>query len=211
MRRRQQGFTLIEILVVIAIIATLVAAVSVTVPLVQERNRRLGCQKNLKELGTLFSSYRMEKQGKPKYDGVSMLLYFRVMRNEVKKGQETLYFCPGDQTMTPPTTPEQQAKYDDVNLDDPPTDLCSYSVRDFTNYPLKAETPDLEIIACDRQGADGRTQHHDGGLVVLYNDGSSKWMDREALGLSAEAPIVVGPGSEHDQLKKVIYTPDRKE
>jgi prepilin-type N-terminal cleavage/methylation domain-containing protein len=211
MRRRQQGFTLIEILVVIAIIATLVAAVSVTVPLVQERNRRLGCQRNLKELGTLFLTYQQEKQGKPRYDGASMFLYFRVSKSDVQKGQETVFTCPGDQSVTPPTTPELQAKYDEIDLTNPPADVCSYAVRDFTNYPMSMDSKELEIIACDKQGNDGRTAHHQDGLVILYKDGSSKFMDRDSLGLSAEAPIVVGPGSEHDLLKKVIYAPDRKE
>lgn len=211
MRRRELGFTLIEILVVIAIIATLVAAVSVTVPLVQERNRRLNCQRNMKELGTVFTLYQQENQGRPPYDGVSMFLYFRVKDSAIKEGQETLLICPGDNQAVNPTTPELQSDYDDIDLSNPRNNMCSYAVRNFTDHPLLRESKKIQIVACDRQGLDGRTAHHDNGLVILYDDGAAKFMTREDLGLSRDDPIVVGPGSEHELLKQVVYIPSSKE
>jgi prepilin-type N-terminal cleavage/methylation domain-containing protein len=212
MRRRERGFTLIEILVVIAIIATLVAAVSVTIPLVQDRNNRLACAKNLKEVGTLFINYQQEHQGRPKYDGVAMFLYFRVTSNDIRKNEESVLICPGDQQVINPNTPELQAKYDDeVDLTNPPDDMCSYAVRDFTTYPLSVEAKEAQIVACDRNGNNGRTLHHRDGLNILYDNGASKFMSREDLGISGDADIVVGPASEHELLKQVVYIPNKKE
>ncbi len=212
MRRRERGFTLIEILVVIAIIATLVAAVSVTIPLVQDRNQRLACAKNLKEVGTLFINYNQENQGRPKYDGVSMFLYFRVTTKDIRKKEEAVLVCPGDQQVANPSAPETQAKYDDeVDLTNPPDDLCSYAVRDFSNHALSVESDEAQIIACDRNGLNGRTLHHRDGVNVLYDNGSAKFMSREDLGISGNADVVVGPTSEHEMLKQVVYIPNKKE
>ena len=56
----------------------------------------------------------------------------------------------------------------------------------------------------DRQGDDGRTPHHDGGLNVLYADGAVKFLRRAELGLAGDAPIVVGRASEHPVLSTVV-------
>ena len=64
MRRRESGFTLIEIMVVMAIIAGLMAAISLGIPVVQERSRRLTCAQNLSDMGKLYNLWRMEKSPK---------------------------------------------------------------------------------------------------------------------------------------------------
>jgi len=212
MRRSEQGFTLIEIMVVIAIIATLVAAVSLGIPLVKERSQKLQCQRNLADLGTLFTTYRLEKPGKPKYSGVALFLWFR-MKKDVPKGEEEKLLCPGDQSAKFPSAPEDRDAYDDITLSDPPTDMCSYAVRDFNKYPLKQDAGEKQIVACDRQGQDNRTMHHKDGLMVLWDNGGANFMDREGLGLSigSEDPIVVGPDSEQPFLKQVIVVAESKE
>lgn len=212
MRRSEKGFTLIEIMVVIAIIATLVAAVSLGIPLVQERSNRLQCARNLSDFGTLFTNWRLEKPGKPKYSGVALFLWFRKKR-DIREGEEEKLLCPGDQSVLFPADAEDRAKYNEVDLKNPPTDMCSYAVRDFNKYPLSQDSGKIQIIACDRQGNDGRTMHHKGGITVLYDSGSAKFLEKEALGVSMgdDDPIVVGPTTDHEMLKKVIVVPDSKE
>ncbi len=211
MRRGEHGFTLIEIMVVIAIIAGLGAAVSLGIPVVQERSNRLTCQQNLSDLGKLFITWRQENPNKPPYSGAALFLYFR-QKGEILKGDESKLICPGDQGVIRPDTPDQQDRYDDVDLQDIPDDMCSYAVRDFRNYPLLVDAKELQIIACDRNGVNGHTMQHKDGLVMLRDNGSAQYMDREKLGISGDAEIVVGPDSGHDKLKRVVHKADaRKE
>lgn len=211
MRKSAQGFTLIEIMVVIAIIAGLIGTVVILVPQMQERQRRLTCQQNLRQLGTMYVTMRSEKMGKPPYDGQALFLSWRTKAGIIKKGSESVLICPGDNGVTVPNTPELQAKYDDIDLANAPLDMCSYAVRNFTQHPISVESPTNEVIACDRNGSDGRTAHHQDGVNMVFDDASCRLLNREELGVSADSPIVVGPESSNDQLKKVVYNVQRKE
>lgn len=211
MRRREQGFTLIEIMVVIAIIAGLIGTVVVVVPQMQERQKRLTCQQNLNQLGSLFSMRSMEKPGKPKYDGVSLFLSWRKTKDLIQGGKEDVLLCPGDYGVKALDSDDARKAYDDIDLANPPTDMCSYAVRDFTNSPIPAEKKDAEILACDRQGPDGKTMHHNNGINVVYDDGQVKFFERGEIGISPDEPIVVGADAKYPMLKKVIYAGKKKD
>ena len=205
MRRKAQGFTLIEIMVVIAIIAGLIGTVAIIVPQMQEKQRRFTCQNNLSQLGGIFVAERTEKMGKPKYDGVALWLSWRANGSKIREGQEAVLICPGDNGIASPDSPDAKQKYTEVDLKNPATDLCSYTSRDFSTYPLSNESTKVQIIGCDRNGPDGRTAHHKNGLNAVFDDGSSRFMEREELGISGDDPIVVGPESSNDTLKQVVY------
>lgn len=205
MRRKTQGFTLIEIMVVIAIIAGLIGTVAIIVPQMQEKQRRFGCQNNLQQLGGLFVEMTTEKSGRPPYVGQALWLSWRSKKSKIMSGQENILICPGDSNIVSPDSPEQKAKYDSVDLKNPGTDLCSYASRDFESHGISRDQTELELIGCDRQGPDGRTAHHKNGLVIAYSDGSARFVEREELGISGDDPIVVGPESSNDKLKKAIY------
>jgi prepilin-type N-terminal cleavage/methylation domain-containing protein len=213
MRRTAQGFTLIEIMVVIAIIAGLVTTVAVVVPKMQETAKQNSCMGNLQELGHIYLMAEQENRGKAqKYSGVALWLSYR-KDFTVKRGEEKALMCPGDPVVRAPDTPEDQKKWDNVDLDNPTGDLCSYAARDFRNYPLNVESQDKEIIGCDRQGPDGKTMHHNGVIICVFAGGDAQKMSREQLGLASDTshPIVIGPEAEAPMLKKVIYKATKHE
>lgn len=204
MRRKAKGFTLIEIMVVIAIIAGLIGTVAIIVPQMQEKQKRFQCANNLSQLGGIFVAERTEKTGKPKYDGSALFLSWRVNGSKIKQGQESVLICPGDEGISAADTPEQRQRYDDVDLKSIPNDLCSYAVRDFSNFPLQAESKKQQLIACDRNGPQGKTMHHKNGLNMVFDDGSAVFQERESLGVASDVVIVVGPDATNEDLKQVI-------
>jgi len=211
MRRRAQGFTLIEIMVVIAIIAGLIGTVAIIVPQMQEKQKRLTCANNLSQLGQTFVIERTEKAGKPKYDGQALWLSWRVKGLKIQEGQEKVLICPGDNGITMPDTPEASKKYNDIDLGSPPNDMCSYASRDFSSFPLSNESKAIQLIGCDRNGPDGKTAHHKDGITIVFDSGTTEFYDREKLGVSPNDPIVVGPESSHEMLKQAVYTKQKKD
>ena len=120
--------------------------------------------------------------------------------------------CPGDAA----AYVEAPDVYDVIDLTDAAAiePLCSYAFRDLARYPIDADGTDPATgapawIACDRQGLDGRTPHHDGGLNVLLADGAVLFKTHADLGLAPDAPIVVGPDSPHPDLRKMVFLPAR--
>lgn len=210
-RSGAQGFTLIEIMVVIAIIAGLIGTVAIIVPTMQEKQRKFQCQQNLSQLGQIFVSERSEKAGKPKYDGQALWLSWRVTGKHIKEGQENVLLCPGDPGISPVDTPEAKAAYNDIDLKSPPADMCSYAARDFSAHNLQNESKKVQIIGCDRNGSDGQTAHHKNGLMIVFDDGSCRFVERDELGITGDDPIVVGPSSSNEWLKQVVYNKVRND
>ncbi len=60
MRRRRQAFTLLELLLVVAVIAVLIALLLPSVRSAREPARRMNCQSHLKQIGVAIYNYRDE-------------------------------------------------------------------------------------------------------------------------------------------------------
>ncbi len=73
MLRREQGFTLIEILVVITIIAALVGMVTLVIPKGQEAKNRVQCMNNLRQIGALLVT-KNAGSGVIPYSGAAFVL-----------------------------------------------------------------------------------------------------------------------------------------
>jgi prepilin-type N-terminal cleavage/methylation domain-containing protein len=208
MRRTAQGFTLIEIMVVIAIIAGLVTTVAIVVPRMQETQKQTTCMNNLSQLGQIYLLEAGENRGRAqKYSGVALWLSYRKGTKHIQRGDERALICPGDQGVAAPDTPDDQKKWDNADLDNPPSGLCSYAARDFKAYPMNVESPDKEIVGCDRQGEDGKTMHHKNVIIIAFDHGDAQKMTREELGLSSDTEhgIAIGPEAENKMLQKVVY------
>lgn len=63
MRRTACGFTLIEVLVVVAIIAVLLAVLLPSLSRARHQSRRTVCQSNLHQIGTIWNMYAAEQRG----------------------------------------------------------------------------------------------------------------------------------------------------
>ena len=65
MLAKRRGFTLVELLVVVAIIGVLVALLLPAVQAAREASRRTSCQNNLKQMGLAFLNYESARGGLP--------------------------------------------------------------------------------------------------------------------------------------------------
>jgi prepilin-type N-terminal cleavage/methylation domain-containing protein len=204
-RRPQGGFTLVEILVVITIIAALIGLVATVVPKAQEANRKTQCANNLRQIGSALVVRITENKSLGTHGGSAMLL--NLLKNgSTRKGEESIFLCPGDTISRGQnlSDPEFRKKYESFTLDAFDPLLTSYAGRNRKQYPLRFDSNEKLELAVDCQGSDGATGHHRNGVNVLYDDGSVTFLDREALEMTAnpDEPIVVGPSSSHEILRK---------
>ena len=204
--RGEAGFTLVEILVVITIIAALIGIVAAVIPQAQQASRKLQCANNLKQIGGMLVE-RSTAKGLGTRGGAAMLLNVYKL-GMIRKGDERVFLCPGDIIIRGQNIddPEFRKKYEAIDLDHVDPLLCSYAGRNRKLYKILPDAREKQAWACDCQGDDGRTGHHKGGLNVLYDDASVVFMDRESLGLQPEDPIIVGNESTHELLRQFILT-----
>jgi len=116
---RRKGFTLVELLVVIGIIALLIAILMPALSRAREQTQRVSCLSNLRQLGTAMMMYVQDNKGRFPAAGVGVMdedwIYWHAGRNRDEaplvryhggKFIEKLYRCPSDvienrRTMTP--------------------------------------------------------------------------------------------------------------
>jgi len=180
-----RGFTLVEILVVIAIMSALIAMVASAVSRAGPAKNRLVCMNNLRQMGGLLAAASLEGRTRA-IPGAGYLLQLRA-RGEVLEGDERVFFCPQDPAFEETGKPGLSARYARLDLERPPEGLCSYRVRDFRRFPVRPDSPRREPVAV--------CPHHADGVAVLYADGTAAFLGREALGLRPEDAVVIGPSS----------------
>ncbi|MHC4469916.1 MAG: type II secretion system protein [Planctomycetota bacterium] len=211
MLRREKGFTLIEILVVITIIAALVGMVTLVIPQANKAKEKSVCMNNLKNIGDILIAKKAGK-GWVKYSGAAFLLQ---IANEVKDEDLVVYVCPGEEGNPDDPRPESGSAefiemYRSMKLQEGVEDrYTSYSGPNWKQFPEKRagrESLKTRIIGCDkcRDGA----PHHD-GIVVLYDTSKVGFMELEELTGHDEEQglIIVGGDSPDERLQKMCFFP----
>jgi len=197
MKVREDGFTLIEVLVVIAILATLAGFVALMIPGVQGKATKLQCQDQVRNLVGLLESANAQRY--PEHGGPNLLLYL-VVKGQVR-GQDALntLFCPGDLNESLKDAGGVEA-YDKLDLKlREYGHLTSYAAREQRDPKKRARKGAMppQVLICD----DSEDHHGGKGIVIGLTGGAAKWRDKvDDYELDLKAPLIIGEGSPVEEL-----------
>ncbi|MHC4957881.1 MAG: type II secretion system protein [Planctomycetota bacterium] len=202
MRRRESGFTLIEILVVVSIIATLAGLVSVVIPWAFFKRDVMVCTNNVSQVVGLLESSDSSRY--PNEKGPNLLLYLVAKGQVAGRDGLELLFCPGDQEESLGEAGGEAAYADlDFKKLGEYGALTSYAARDQSDPKVRAKkgrVPAVILVADDSE------DHHDNrGIVVGLTGGQAKWRDKvDDYDMTSDAPLTVGGGSDIPELQALV-------
>jgi len=197
---KQNGFTLIEILVVVTIIGVLAGLVVVLIPKGQFEAQKTECMSNVRQIVGLLEVG--EKY--PNYAGPGMLLYL-VKKGDINRDQDKLglLFCPGDVNGWDLSGGVEAYKDLDLTKRGEYDALTSYAARDMKNKQCVVRKGDssTQVLVADET----EEYHQKKGLVVGINGGAAKWRDKvDFYGIDIETPLTIGEGSDQDELRCLV-------
>jgi len=197
MKDREAGMTLIEILVVITIIATIAGMATVLINVGNENRIKYAC---IQHVGQLVGLLESTPGRYPQHDGPNLVLYF-VKKGEIAgKDSLELLFCPGDldESLTQAGGVEAYRNLD-LSLKGEYGHLTSYAARAMTDRDCRVPrgTPIPTVLVAD----DSEDHHFGKGLVVGLTGGAAKYRDKvDDYDMDRETPLFVGEGSTVEEL-----------
>jgi prepilin-type N-terminal cleavage/methylation domain-containing protein len=227
---RTRGFSLVELLVVVGIIALLIGILLPSLSRAREASRRAECLSNLRQVGIAFRFYALDNRDQVPlgYRSGNMQFNSMVFSNTAKKfvlfgwlynaglmKSPKAFFCPSEndpkslfntpQNPWPPGDPAFQV-YEgygcrpEVELPDDPVPTAV--MPRLNKFKNKAVIADLTAIV---NRVDTR---HRIGINVLYGDGSGKWMERKPFGEDLKNCTVISAVN-NDRQTRIWGTLDR--
>ena len=196
----KSGFTLVELMVVIAIIAAILAIALPTLMSGREKANAVLCQNNLKEIYNTIHMFKMEREYYPKESGVRFFLapwHRKILEQDPKNAK--IYVCPGDENLLQRIEGDYgviQRELED--WDYVSSDFTSYAGRNQKDYPLDFKRPASEPIVCDD---DEGGLNHANQVNILYLSGA---IDRFLLTDMAEGEeFLVGEESVFETFQRL--------
>lgn len=193
----RRAFTLIEILVVLTIIATLGGLVSTLVTTSTNQSHRMECSHNVRQLVGL-----LEFTGSRRYPAVNgpELLHYLVLRGELAGADALqLLFCPGDFE----ESLEQAGGEAGVTAIAKGEDFAratSYAGRALKEPGCHASRSANKAVVLLSDDSDDH--HHGKGMVVGLTGGSVRWRDKiDDYKLGRDETIAVGSSSAVEELR----------
>lgn len=207
-RSTRSGFTLVEILVVITIIASLMALSVPVYQNVQDNARSTSCKNNLRQMILTMGNMKEQRlKGRwPKERGIQFLLtlakYDMVAPKDMK-----VFLCPGtsdDNVAAGNVEKTPGSAYADWDDLDPTT--ISYAGRDNVEFPINKNRENEEVIASDDN--DNRANHRTTTNYVFADSTPASFdiIDAEERGydLGGLDYILIGPESPFEEFQKLL-------
>jgi prepilin-type N-terminal cleavage/methylation domain-containing protein len=170
-RGSTKGFTLVELMVVIAIIAAIIALVLPTLMRGKDQANATLCQAHLSEIGKSLLLFKTQRDHYPKESGIRFFLApwnRKVLEKDPKNAK--IYVCPGDENLLQ----RIEGDYGIVaqELEDWEyfsSDYTSYAGRDQKRFPIDFNNPTSQLIVCDD---DEDLPNHPSQINVLFMSGA---------------------------------------
>lgn len=208
---RVRGFTLVEILVVVTIIAALLALAVPIYQNAQDKANSTTCKSNLSQIAKNFILWKERNKGRwPRGEAQSGVRFLLLLhRDGMIEGKDSdVFLCPGtdDINWIPDVSNEPGTAYEDWDDLDPDATV-SYAGRDVANYPINKNRENEEVIAADdNYGPLGPRGNHRYATNYVYADAAVReydWKDFPELP-EGEEWIPVGPDSPAELLQTLI-------
>jgi len=196
-RPGSKGFTLVELMVVIAIIGAIIALVLPTLMRSKATAHATLCQKHLKELFQQIDLYKMERGYYPNDSGIRFLIApwdKKVVENDPKNAK--VYVCPADEHVMQEIEGDYSLIAEELeDIENFPSELISYAGRNQDDYPLDFNNRASQAIASDD---DEFGLNHPNQINVLYFSGDT---DKILLEKLEGEELVIGEESALEVLR----------